>query len=69
VGEKGLPKVGDLVPVPWVRIGSRCWIAGIVVLALAVAAGVPAAALAGSALFACGTTVSLVLYARLALRP
>jgi hypothetical protein len=69
VGEKGLPKVGDLVPVPWVRIGSRCWIAGIAVLALAVAAGAPVAALVGSALFACGTTVSLVLYARLAFRP
>jgi len=39
------------------------------VLALAVAAGAPFVALAGAALFASGTLVSLVLYARLALRP
>jgi hypothetical protein len=69
VGEKGLPKVGDMVPVPWVRIASTCWIAGIAVLAFAVAAGAPFVALAGAALFASGTLVSLVLYARLALRP
>jgi hypothetical protein len=69
VGEKGLPKVGDMVPVPWVRVASTCWITGIAVLGVAVAAGVPSVALAGAALFASGTLVSLVLYARLALRP
>jgi hypothetical protein len=69
VGEKGLPKVGDLVPVRWVRLGSTCWIAGVSLLALGVAAGAPRLALGGAALFAGGTLVSVVLYARLALRP
>jgi hypothetical protein len=69
VGEKGLPKVGDLVPVKWVRVASSAWIAGAALLPVAVAAGVPALAGAGAALFAAGSAVSLVLYARLALRP
>jgi hypothetical protein len=67
-GEKGLPKVGDLVPVRWVRIGSTCGIVGIAVLVLGVAAGAPLPALVGALLFAGGTLVSLTLYARLALR-
>lgn len=69
VGEKGLPKVGDLVPVRWVRVASGAWIGGIAALALAVGIGAPLAASAGAALFALGSLVSLVLYARLVLRP
>ena len=68
VGEKGLPKVGDLVPMRWVRMASGAWIGGIATLAVAVSVGAPLAASAGAALFALGSLVSLVLYARLALR-
>jgi len=69
VGEKGLPKVGELVPVRWVRFGSSAWMAGALVLSLAVALGLPVVAQAGAALFALGSATSLALYARLALRP
>jgi hypothetical protein len=69
VGEKGLPKVGDLVPVRWVQVASIAWIGGIAALALAVGIGAPLAARLGAMLFALGSLVSLVLYARLALRP
>ena len=69
VGEKGLPRVGDLVPVKWMRVASVAWIAGAALLPLAVALGVPSLASAGAALFAAGSAVSLALYARLALRP
>lgn len=69
VGEKGLPKVGDLVPVRWMRVASVAWIAGAALLPLAVALGVPSLASAGAALFAAGSAVSLALYTRLALRP
>ena len=68
VGEKGLPKVGDLVPVRWTRVASGAWIGGIATLAVAVSVGAPLAASVGAALFALGSLVSLVLYARLALR-
>jgi hypothetical protein len=68
VGEKGLPKVGDLVPMRWVRMASGAWIGGIATLAVAVSVGAPLAASVGAALFALGSLVSLVLYARLALR-
>jgi len=68
-GEQGVPKVGELVPVRWVRRGSAAWMAGALVLPLAVALGLPALAQAGAALFALGSLMSLALYARLALRP
>ncbi|MCU0620807.1 MAG: hypothetical protein MUC69_04810 [Gemmatimonadales bacterium] len=69
VGEKGLPRVGDLVPVRWVRVASGAWMAGVATLSVGVLAGLPGLALAGAVCFAIGTTISLGLYTRLALHP
>jgi hypothetical protein len=49
-------------------VASGAWIGGIATLAVAVSVGAPLAASVGAALFALGSLVSLVLYARLALR-
>lgn len=68
VGERGLPRVADLVPVRWVRVASAAWVAGIATLAAAVAAGAPHLAALGAALFALASGLSLTLYARLATR-
>lgn len=68
VGERGLPRVGDLVPVRWVRVASVAWMAGVVLLTTGVLLGVPALAVAGAGTFAAGTALSLALYTQLALR-
>jgi hypothetical protein len=69
VGEKGLPKVGDLVPASVARVQGAAWVAGTGVLAAGIVAGLPSVALAGACLFAAGSALALGSYARLWLRP
>jgi hypothetical protein len=69
VGEKGLPKVADLLPARFVRVQAGAWVAGVGTLVAGILTGLPAVALIGACLFAAGSALALAMYARLVLRP